>query len=210
VTAYDPKMWDGLVGASDYPHRFRDSDGSVWVRQPDGYYFREIPKPPTFWQSYWRTLWDRWGRWSMSGLLALALRIAWGFNPGLMACFVFWFFELHPRCVTSHSGRYRIAFGLSYLGAWCNGLATLANGGRMPVLDYTGTGTGIHVAMTEASRLPLLCDILPMGFATGSIGDVFIIGGLLVALLMWIAQKVGLVAMPTSQAKRVRFGVGVI
>ena len=70
-----------------------------------------------------------------------------------------------------------LVFGL---GALLNQIAVAANGFVMPVLatkdepcskipDY------IHACLSETSRLTWLADIIPVGFAIVSVGDLFIV-----------------------------------
>lgn len=118
----------------------------------------------------------------------IAARVLWQNYPGIWPCLLFWIIALadEPLRWGELGGRRKFCYVLAVVGAISNALATLANGGHMPVSgDHKFTPGSLWIPMTESSRLPFLCDI----FAGFSIGDFFIIGSLLLLLLNWSLEK---------------------
>ena len=125
----------------------------------------------------------------------IAARIAWQYDPGLFWCALFWLVALGDEPIRWRflGPRRRVGYGFAFLGGLGNAVATLMNNGRMPVLtERVLEPDSLWVPLTDMSRVPWLCDVLPWGVVTGSIGDVAILAGLLLLLLGWIAEKVGL------------------
>ena len=118
-------------------------------------------------------------------MLTLAFRVLWQWKPNLLTCAVFWGVAIgcevvsicrHPQTAWRYT---------ALLGASCNALVTLANGGLMPVLGLHGSPMAVWVKATSSHRLLWLADRF-WGF---SVGDFFIIGGLLSSLAYWLYGK---------------------
>ncbi len=95
------------------------------------------------------------------------LRFAWEAWPGLAICIVFYIFSISAILLC----RYFWALP----GVVCNGLATLSNGGTMPVYGYNIQDHGVHVQGTADMNLQFLCDI----FWGNSLGDILLTIGLI-------------------------------
>ena len=73
------------------------------------------------------------------------------------------------------------ACAIALAGAVCNEAARLANDGKMPVRNKTGE-TERHKPLTVTSRMPWLCDVLPVGGGWyASLGDLLLIAAVIVA-----------------------------
>ncbi len=64
-------------------------------------------------------------------------------------------------------------------GILLNTIVVSLNGGRMPVLDYTPPINGLHAMLTAQTAAPYLSDVINIGIAIFSIGDLMIFSGLL-------------------------------
>ena len=109
----------------------------------------------------------------------LAARMYWQYYPGILPCLVFWCIALsdEPLRWSEMRQRRRVLYGLSVVGALGNAVATITNGGYMPVLHsylsqerliLAAAGESVWVPLTETSRMQWLCDIYVGG---SSIGD---------------------------------------
>ena len=164
-----------------------------------------------------RSQWEQYPRWQRVLLIAtslpflIAARAVWQSWPGVELCALFWLISLadEPLRWRFIGSKRRICYGLAFLGALCNAVATLANGGYMPVLNMKEPSS-VWVPMTEASRVAWLCDIYPIGFVTGSLGDLFIVAALLGLLLVWAAEKVNIASheVITDGKRAPGFGIG--
>lgn len=133
-------------------------------------------------------------------------RCYWQWNPGIWPCVLFWFIALadDPLRWYDMGPRRRVFYGGCFLGGLGNAVATISNGGFMPVLSKTDT-TSLWVPLTAQSRVPWLCDI----YAGASIGDFFIIAGLVAMLANWIGEKCELLPSETvAKGKRLP-GLGI-
>lgn len=125
-------------------------------------------------------------------LVALTLRAIWQSYPGIFPCLLFWGYHKFgdPIFIRGLSLRRRVLHLFAFIGATLNAIATLANGGYMPVLGKVAEGreVSVWVPLTSASHLPALCDIYRGGT---SLGDLLIFFALAGFLLNWICEKNG-------------------
>lgn len=73
-----------------------------------------------------------------------------------------------------------ISFVLPYVGNYLNHVVIYANDGAMPVLGDTEpyeSGKDKWIPMTRSTHLNWASDIIPIGSAMLSIGDILLIGG---------------------------------
>lgn len=115
-------------------------------------------------------------------LLVLPMRFVWESYPVLWACLLFWgpVSVLHVANICGNP-RYRVGFTLMAVGALCNAVVTIANGGTMPVPGPPMRGVGsIWVEMGDESRLIWLADFLP---GRMSIGDWILTAGIIAILV---------------------------
>jgi hypothetical protein len=70
------------------------------------------------------------------------------------------------------------------IGIAANGIVIATNQWKMPVYGRTVSSI-IHKTMTPETRIKWLADIIPTGFGRASIGDVFIVAGLMGAVATW-------------------------
>jgi len=70
-------------------------------------------------------------------------------------------------------------------GAGSNAVATISNGGFMPVAGREAAH-GIWIPLTDASQYPYLADVLVAGT---SIGDILLLGGLCFMLLFFVVRQ---------------------
>lgn len=71
---------------------------------------------------------------------------------------------------------------LVFVGAACNAVATIANGGRMPVLGKHGSPVSVWRAARPGDHVLILCD----RFSGFSLGDVLIGAGLVLLIGFWL------------------------
>lgn len=114
---------------------------------------------------------------------AFALRIVWGWHPGLFMCATFWAAIMLAALV---------CFDFKWMpGMLCNASVTLANGGFMPsTLDVPPTG--IYISADSNTNLPWLCD----RFDGASVGDCLLFAALLWTLVIigrraWVGIRTG-------------------
>lgn len=121
---------------------------------------------------------------SKKGLLILAMffiassaRLLWHADPGVFRCLLFWAAAaaFQVVCLIRTS---RVGCGIGLAGILANAIATMSNGGFMPVLGET-TRESVWVPLTAAHRLPWLCDV----FWGWSVGDLLLITGMVVAIV---------------------------
>lgn len=167
------------------------------------------------WESY--PQWKQWTLIATSWPILITARVLWQYNPGIWCCLLFWVIALadDPLRWSEMRGRRRTLYGFAFLGGIGNAVATIANGGYMPVLRgfmdadriaMAAKGESLWVPMTDSSRVQWLCDVLPGG---SSIGD-WCIGFALVGLLLnWLAEKAHLLTPePEVDGKRLP-GMGI-
>jgi hypothetical protein len=136
----------------------------------------------------WRWLWQ-----SHAGLPACVL-VGCG---DLSVMYLFW---------TEMSGRRKWLYAVSDIGALMNAMATIANGGHMPVSGEMGrhAANSLWIPASPSTHLYFLCDI----HRGVSFGD-FLIGATLLALLAnWIAEITGALSSESKYSRRMTFGIG--
>ena len=101
--------------------------------------------------------------------------------------------------------RRRIAYGLSFIGGLGNAAATIANGGYMPVLNLEKVSS-LWIPLTEQSKLYWLCDIY---FAGSSLGDWFILSGILILIVNFLMETAGKIPIEAQIKSKRLPGLGV-
>ena len=99
-------------------------------------------------------------------MLIIAGRIIWQMYPNLWCCIGFWCLVLW----LNRPERKSLQTIPVFVGALCNAVATIANGGKMPVLGKYGSPVSVWRAARLGDHVLILCD----RFAGFSIGDVLI------------------------------------
>ena len=127
--------------------------------------------------------------WSVLGVgLMFGLRLGWQANPGLLWFTMFGLIWLSVAGSIAITRPLLLWEKIAFTGALLNLLAVAANGGFMPVVNYSGDGNSIWVAATESTKLSWLVD--GVVYPNGSVGDVLIIVPMLLAIAVWCYQKV--------------------
>jgi len=111
-------------------------------------------------------------------MLIIPARIIWQIYPNLSCCIGFWAVVLwlnRPRKKSPYTF-------LAFAGAACNAVATIANGGKMPVLGKYGSPVSVWRAARHGDHLLILCD----RFGGFSIGDVLIGGSFILGIGLWL------------------------
>ena len=131
-------------------------------------------------------------------MLIIPARIIWQIYPNLWCCCGFWAVVLwlnRPRKGNSQTF-------LVFVGAACNAVATIANGGKMPVLGKYGSPVSVWRAARPGDHVLILCD----RFGGFSIGDVLIGASFVLGIGVWLWKlRTGLVLGKKQDHK----GVGV-
>jgi len=109
-------------------------------------------------------------------MLILLARIIWQIYPNLLCCIGFWALVLWLDRPKSRRAL------LSFAGAACNAVATIANGGKMPVLGKYGSPVSVWRAARPGDHVLILCD----RFAGFSIGDILIGAWLILEIVLWL------------------------
>lgn len=112
----------------------------------------------------------------------LAARILWQRRPSIGTCALFWGIAAFAFFFEWSTGLSQLAFGLGILG---NASVTLANGGFMPVAAHrrlVRPARSLWVQRQSGQRLVFLGDNFGNRFIRFSIGDVFLLAGLILAL----------------------------
>ena len=138
--------------------------------------------------------------------IVLAARVYWQYNPGLWPCLLFWALSLadDPLRWSEMRSRRRRIYGIAFIGALGNAIATISNGGYMPVMGLDKVHS-LWIPLTDASRLAWLCDV----HSGSSKGDMLIGFALLGLLLNWLCEKAGLLVVePKFDGKRLP-GMGI-
>ena len=124
------------------------------------------------------------------GLAAIiAARFWWEVHPGIIPCAAFWTVAISffGRLWINDRGALQVARSIMMLGFLSNAAATLANGGYMPVLGRSEPSGSVWIPLTEATRLPALCDRYAAG---ASIGDFAIALGMVIGVAIEIMRIV--------------------
>jgi hypothetical protein len=114
-------------------------------------------------------------------MLIIPARIIWQIFPNLWCCVGFWAVVLwlnRPKKKSPYT------FPV-FVGAACNAVATIANGGKMPVLGEYGSPVSVWRAARPGDHVLILCD----RFGGFSIGDVLIGGAFIFAIGLWLWKK---------------------
>lgn len=118
----------------------------------------------------------------------IAARWYWQTHVGIWPCVLFWIIALadDPLRIREMGGRRKLFYGMAFLGGIGNAIATLSNGGTMPVSgDHKFSPDSVWVPMTESSHCQWLCDI----YSGCSIGDFFIFGAIICLIVNWALEK---------------------
>jgi hypothetical protein len=111
-------------------------------------------------------------------MLVIPVRIIWQIYPNLWWCIVFWAVVLW----LNRPKKRNLQTFLVFVGASFNALATIANGGKMPVLGKYGSPVSAWRAARPSDHLLILCDRIG-GF---SIGDLLIGASFILGLGLWL------------------------
>jgi hypothetical protein len=117
----------------------------------------------------------------LTPLALLGTRILWQRMPGLLPCALFWGLSAVVLVVLWPFGISQILFGIGILG---NASVTLANGGYMPVAAHrkvSGPARSLWVQRQSGQRLLFLADNFGNRFVRFSIGDVFLLAGIIIS-----------------------------
>src|SRR5271168_3313253 len=122
--------------------------------------------------------------------LILFFRVLWQWFPSLWACVLFWSAVFGTEVEYIRNPPQKINWWTRtpiLIGVVMNAVVTLANSGRMPFFGHIKP-TSLWVLGT-GKHLLFLCDRFETRWAIFSIGDFFIIGGLLLSLLIWFFRE---------------------
>lgn len=114
-------------------------------------------------------------------MLVIYARIIWQIYPTLWCCIGFWvvvFWLSRPK-------RIGLRALLVLLGESCNALATISNGGKMPVLGRYGSFVSVWRAAAPGDHFLILCD----RFSGFSIGDILLAASLLLGAVVWFSKR---------------------
>jgi hypothetical protein len=111
-------------------------------------------------------------------MLIILARIIWQMYPNLWCCIGFWTVVLWSNRPAKKSPDTFLVF----VGSACNAVATIANGGRMPVLGKYGSPVSVWRAARPGDHLLILCD----RFGGFSIGDMLIGAWFILAVGLWL------------------------
>lgn len=160
----------------------------------------------------WDQTWEAFPLWKKVALFLTSLpfvilaRWFWQTHAGIWPCLLFWVIALadEPIRWPEIHGRRRLLYGLALLGSAGNALATVANGGFMPVAGKTDF-TSVWAPLTDAARLRWLCDI----YWGSSLGDMFILAGMLGLLANWLLEKTGAICPEATVPGKRLPGLGI-
>lgn len=136
----------------------------------------------------------------------LGLRGLWQATPNIWTCALFWIcaFADEPIRWRLLHGRRLLLYRAGLFGSALNALATLANGGFMPVEGKTDF-TSLWAPMTADCKLYWLCDV----FGGASIGDFFILTCLAGFFINWTLEKLGAIELESGRVTKFpSLGVG--
>jgi hypothetical protein len=110
-----------------------------------------------------------------------AARLLWQRMPGLGTCALFWVLAAAAVVFSSSLAPSQLLLGA---GIACNAAVTLANGGFMPVSTHwkrKGPARSLWVQRQSGQRLLFLADNFGNRFVRFSVGDVFLVVGLIIS-----------------------------
>ena len=119
----------------------------------------------------------------LAPLALLAARLLWQKKPNLASCALFWGIAVAVLVPGWSSGLSQYMF---VLGILCNASVTLSNGGFMPVSGHgrlTRPARSLWVQRQSGQRLLVLGDNFGNRFIRFSVGDVFLLMGLVLSFL---------------------------
>jgi hypothetical protein len=111
-------------------------------------------------------------------MLIIPVRIIWQIYPNLWCCITFWAVVLWLNRPRKKNSLTLIVF----LGAAFNAVATIANGGKMPVLGKHGSPVSVWRAAGPGDHFLILCD----RFGGFSIGDMLIGAWFILMIGLWL------------------------
>jgi hypothetical protein len=116
-------------------------------------------------------------------VVLLGARLLWQRRPGLATCGLFWgiAFAGVLEGWSLSASQFLLA-----LGILCNALVTLANGGFMPVAAHRrldSRARSLWVERQSGQKLLFLADNFGTRFLRFSIGDLFLLAGIVLAFL---------------------------
>ena len=114
----------------------------------------------------------------------LASRILWQRIPGLATCALFWALAVVFLAFAWPVGIPMFVFAA---GIACNASVTLANGGFMPVAAHrkaAGPARSLWVQRHTGQRLLFLADNFGNRWIRFSVGDVLLLGGIVLSLFL--------------------------
>jgi hypothetical protein len=111
-------------------------------------------------------------------MLIIPARIIWQIYPNLWCCIGFWAVVLW----LNRPSKRRAQTFLLFIGAGCNAIATIANGGKMPVLGKYGSPVSVWRAARPGDHVLILCD----RFGGFSMGDVLIAASFILGIGLWL------------------------
>lgn len=114
-------------------------------------------------------------------MLIILARIIWQIYPNVLCCIGFWAVVLWLNRPRKQSQQTFLVF----VGSAFNAVATIANGGKMPVIGKYGSPVSVWRAARPSDHLLILCD----RFAGFSIGDMLIGAWLILAIGSWLWKK---------------------
>ena len=112
-----------------------------------------------------------------------AARLLWQRMPGLGTCALFWGIAAAEVLLSWSLGPSQLLLGG---GIACNAAVTLANGGFMPVSTHwkgKGPARSLWVQRQSGQRLLFLADNFGNRFVRFSVGDVFLVIGIVISFL---------------------------
>lgn len=132
--------------------------------------------------------WKKWALILSSFIPVLLGRVVWQSYPGIVPCVIFWILALadDPLRWNLMGGRRKRLFQMAFLGGLGNAIATISNGGRMPVENLTKPVEGsLWIPMLPTHNFQWLCDI----HGGASIGDFLIITAVIGMFVNWLLER---------------------
>jgi hypothetical protein len=114
-------------------------------------------------------------------MLIILARIIWQVYPNLWCCLGFWIVVL----LLNRPRRKSLESLLVFVGAACNAVATVANGGRMPVLGKYGSPVSVWRAARPGDHMLILGD----RFGGFSVGDALIGASFALGIGLWLWRR---------------------
>ncbi len=176
---------------------------------PDSYYQREYP---WLWEREWRendddeedyvpvakarghkvTLKQFLFLWPLGLFIMVPMRFVWEFYPSTLPCVIFWAAILYWN-VGYYNEKERLSYQLFagrfiIIGMLCNALVTLANDGKMPVINRAqAPEDSIWILANETHQFLFLADTDVFFYC--SLGDLFLLTGMLSMLFGWLFYR---------------------